>query len=147
MHPGSAWGAPPPFGSPIASMAQQVRPQGSRTDVALRHSLCRACKELEASGVADAEGFAELSAVRQQESMVITDDISDARLLILCETEGNESNGGGTFDIRRNDLDPRKHSIRWVPDLIGPPLRRAVGAPGMIGSPIIGSGSAGPSRP
>jgi len=69
--------------------------------------------------------------------------IMEQELLNLCDTEGNSSNGGGTFDTRRDAGGHGKHAIRWVPDLndgLNAP-HRAVGAPGEIGSPLVGQAS------
>jgi hypothetical protein len=68
-------------------------------------------------------------------------------LLDLCDTEGNQSNGGGSFETRRDDATGRVQ-IRWVPNGSEHIAQRAVGRSlGEIGSPVIGSGSGGGTSP
>ncbi|EOO03994.1 putative stress response protein nst1 protein [Phaeoacremonium minimum UCRPA7] len=124
--------------------------------------LCRVCRELSekskpsSSVTSTPEGskksepvneFISLDAIKAQVDILNPSNerpVSEEDLLALCETEGNMQNGGGSFDVREDG--PRRF-IRWVPSMnngIGPDglphLQRAVGAPGEIGSPIIGSG-------
>lgn len=69
--------------------------------------------------------------------------VKETDLINLCETEGNESNGGGVFDVHVNPLSGRKF-IRFLSGdgrARSQPLHRAVGAPGEIGSPTIGTGT------
>ncbi|KAG8673202.1 Stress response protein nst1 [Fusarium poae] len=137
------WGAPsvpPGFGmtSPIAGMSS-IRAPAQPRYVTVRAMLCQACKELASSG--DSEGYIDIGTLKSRiDAMSGDHSISELDLLNLCETEGSPSNGGGTFDIRRDAAGPGKHTVRWEPDLndgFGAPYR-AVGAPGEIGSPLVG---------
>jgi hypothetical protein len=109
--------------------------------VAVRLMICRACKNLEGS---TPDGFYDINAIRDQLEHLNPpgeQPVLEKELLDICETEGNSINGGGSFDIRR---DGNGHcSIRFENDII--PGHRPVGAPGEIGSPIVGGG--GLSRP
>jgi hypothetical protein len=138
--PGPGWGAPGPFAPQVPAMAHPPR----TTAVAIRSSLCRACQALEGTDRADPEGYIELAFIKAENQMTMG-DILEEELLDLCDTEGNQLNGGGSFEIRRNAKGPGRHAIRWVPDT-SPGQNRPVGAPGEIGSPVIGSGTAGFSR-
>ncbi|CAG1998574.1 unnamed protein product [Fusarium graminearum] len=137
------WGAPsvpPGFGmtSPIAGMSS-IRAPAQPRYVTVRAMLCQACKELASSG--DPEGYIDIASLKSRiDAMSGDHSISELDLLNLCETEGSPSNGGGTFDIRRDAGGPGKHTVRWEPDLsdgFGTPYR-AVGAPGEIASPLVG---------
>ncbi|KAK8143544.1 Stress response protein nst1 [Beauveria asiatica] len=157
------WGAPPPgmspggfsVGSPgggMRSLSQASRP------IAIRQMLCNACKALagtSSDGVGDGSGFVDLHALRSHiESQCNDPTITAQDLLNLCDTEGSASNGGGTFDVVKRDN--AAHAIRWVPDVTmldsllgsnglpggGPVFRQPVGAPGEIGSPLMGFSSA-----
>jgi hypothetical protein len=113
-----------------------TRPSQPRS-VAVRLMLCRACKILEGSSP---DNFHAITAVREQIDRLNSprdEPVSDKELLDLCETEGNPNNGGGFFDVR-NEPDGRV-LIRYEPDT--GPSQRPVGAPGDIGSPIVGSAS------
>ncbi|KAG0649776.1 Stress response nst1 [Hyphodiscus hymeniophilus] len=151
---GNTWGGPPnPFGtslpganymggwgngpSPNSSFGGGVGPQSVRTTqprgVAIRLNICRACKNLEGS---TSDGFYDVSIVKDQVAhLTAAGDapVSSQELLDICETEGNAMNGGGSFGIR-NDGNGQ-YSIRHEVD-----LPRSVGAPGDIGSPIVGGG-------
>lgn len=136
------WGAPsvPPgfgMGSPIPALSS-IRPPAQPRHVTVRLMLCQACKELANSG--DPEGFIGLAAVKSQIDALTGDQgLTEQDLLNLCDTEGSLSNGGGTFDVRRDAGGPGKHTVRWAPDLSDIyPQYRAVGAPGEIGSPLSG---------
>lgn len=137
------WGAPsvpPGFGmtSPIAGMSS-IRAPAQPRYVTVRAMLCQACKELASSG--DSDGYIDITTLKSRiDAMSGDHSISELDLLNLCETEGSPSNGGGTFDIRRDAGGPGKHTVRWDPDLndgFGASYR-AVGAPGEIGSPLMG---------
>jgi hypothetical protein len=111
--------------------------------------LCRACKEL-ADGEAnkgdisgtDKDDFIPLESIKGQVDLLNQGEpVTEPELLDICDTEGNHLNGGGSFDVRRDDSG--KVAIRWVSGNSAgdqPLLQRAVGAPGEIGSPIVGSG-------
>ncbi|GJC99422.1 stress response protein NST1 [Colletotrichum higginsianum] len=135
------WGSP--MIPPMPSLGQ-MRTGGNPRSVAVRLMLCRACKELQARSPDSAESFVDLAAIKAEvDQLSRMEIISEDDLLDLAETEGNAHNGGGTFDIRRDANGPGKHSVRWVPEFndMSQPHHRAVGAPGEIGSPIIGSGA------
>lgn len=120
--------------------------------VAVRLMLCQACRELGTSPSADPEGFVDVSTVKSHiDSLSGDTSISEQDLLDLCDTEGSLSNGGGTFDVRR-DPASSKNRIRFMPDQHHPGMNgggsgiaqqhyRAVGAPGEIGSPLMGQAS------
>ncbi|OAA72886.1 stress response protein nst1 [Akanthomyces lecanii RCEF 1005] len=155
------WGAPPPgmspggftVGSPGGSGFPGMRSvsQASR-HIAVRQMLCAACKTLAGSS-GDGSAFVDVAALQNHVEQQSNDPtISAQDLLNLCDTEGNASNGGGTFDVVKRDN--ATHAIRWVPDAMdalmsgsngvagGGPFRQAVGAPGEIGSPLMGFSAA-----
>ena len=111
--------------------------------VAVRLMLCKACKDLSSTGNCDGEGFTDLSSVRAQvEAQSGDSSVTAQDLMNLCDTEGSPSNGGGSFDVRRDANGAGKHTIRWVPDAgMQSQFRSAVGAPGEIGSPLAGYAS------
>lgn len=150
------WGAPPnPFGTsslpgagymggwgvPVNSSfgslggTTAVRSSQPRS-VAVRLMICRACKNLEGS---TPDGFNDINALKDQLEHLNPPGevpVSEKELLDICETEGNAINGGGSFDIRR---DANGHcSVQYQSDM--PTLQRPLGAPGEIGSPIVGGG-------
>lgn len=134
------WGSP--MMQPMPSLGQ-IRTAGNPRSVTVRLMLCRACKELQARSE-EPESFIDMSAVKSEvDHLSRMDVVSEDELLDLLETEGNAHNGGGTFEIRRDANGPGKHTVRWVPEFsdLSQPQHRAVGAPGEIGSPIIGGGS------
>ncbi|KAL3291650.1 stress response protein nst1 [Colletotrichum asianum] len=134
------WGSP--MMQPMPSLGQ-IRTAGNPRSVTVRLMLCRACKELQARSE-ESESFIDMSAVKSEvDHLSRMDVVSEEELLDLLETEGNAHNGGGTFEIRRDANGPGKHTVRWVPEFsdLSQPQHRAVGAPGEIGSPIIGGGS------
>ncbi|KAI0838864.1 hypothetical protein F5Y06DRAFT_34028 [Hypoxylon sp. FL0890] len=139
-----AWPPNPTFGAPTPGMrASQPR------SVAVRQMLVTACKDLE-EHAADSDRFIDLHAIKghvDSLSLPGHEPVSEAELLDMCETEGNPQNGGGSFDVRRGDNG--KTSIRFVPDpgTAPPPFPRSVGAPGEIGSPVVGAGSPNHSAP
>lgn len=134
--------------------------------MAIRKMLCRACEELSArhdaehhkaggmnnqknnkNGARGKLGFIPLQAIKakmDQLSQGTLQPVLEKEVLDICETEGNETNGGGSFDLR-HDQTAGQTSIRWVMGNHGSrtlslPVNRAVGAPGEISSPIVGSG-------
>ncbi|KAK0386988.1 hypothetical protein NLU13_5302 [Sarocladium strictum] len=153
----SAWGvtgppAPPGFhvGSPVANLATFRPAAQPPRHIAVRLMLCQACRELSASPAADPSGFVDISVVKSHIDTLSGGDssITEQDLLDLCDTEGSLSNGGGTFDVRR-DESSSKDLIRFIPDQLNggapQPPYRAVGAPppavGEIGSPLMSQAS------
>lgn len=160
MNGYNTWGAPNPFGpsslpgsnymggggwgsSPTSSFgAVGGAPMRQPRSVAVRLMLCRACKALEGS---TPDGFNDINVIKEQVDLINPPGetpVSEGELLDICETEGNLINGGGAFDIRQ---DGKSHSIRYENDT--PAHHRAVGAPGEIGSPIVGGASRFPGPP
>ena len=129
------WGGPSPNSSFGGNGPQTVRTTQPRS-VAVRLNICRACKNLEGS---TSDGFYDVDAVKDQVAHLTGPGeapVTDKELLDICETEGNVMNGGGSFDIR-NDGNGQ-FSIRHEIELSS--SHRPVGAPGEIGSPIVGGG-------
>ncbi|KAK1978853.1 salt tolerance down-regulator-domain-containing protein [Colletotrichum cereale] len=136
------WGSP--MMPPMPSLGQ-IRTAGNPRSVTVRLMLCRACKELQNRNADASDSFVDLAAIKAEvDQLSRMEVVSEEDLLALAETEGNAQNGGGTFEIRRDANGPGQHSVRWVPEFndMAHPHHRAVGAPGEIGSPIIGSGTA-----
>lgn len=102
--------------------------------VALRHMLCQACQTLRESGQATGEGYVDFSAAKASIYGALGHDVPDSELLAISETEGSAQNGGGSFD---SVGDGAQRLIRWVS---GAGEKVALGAPGDIGSPVIGAG-------
>jgi hypothetical protein len=145
------WGSPAQPSSAFNMQGGLGRPNQPRS-VAIRQMLCRICKEM-----ADAEaqspdtrsdmcrdGYASLEAIKAQMDMQNPGEgISEHELLNMCDTEGNSSNGGGSFDVRRQA--GGSVSIRWESggggDTYGQPLmQRPVGAgSGEVRSPKVGA--------
>ena len=128
------WGSGPSPNSSFGGGPQTVRTAQPR-GVAVRLNICRACKNLEGS---TSDGFYDVNVIKDQVAhLTISGDapVSTQEILDICETEGNAMNGGGSFDIRN---DGGQCSIRYEADL--PNSQRPVGAPGEIGSPIVGGG-------
>jgi len=155
MNSYNTWGAPPnPFGTSSlpgsnylgwgsvnssfgnVGVTPTVRSSQPRS-VAVRLMICRACKNLEGS---TPDGFYDINSIREQLEHLNPpgeQPVSEKELLDICDTEGNAINGGGSFDIRADGNG--RHSVRYEND-IPPSNHRPVGAPGEIGSPIVGSG-------
>ncbi|KAI1136921.1 hypothetical protein F5Y05DRAFT_419839 [Hypoxylon sp. FL0543] len=137
-----AWPPNPTFGAPTPGM-RSSQPRS----VAVRQMLVSACKDLE-NHAADTDRYIDLHAIKghvDSLSLPGHEPVSEAELLDMCETEGNPQNGGGSFDVRHGDNG--KISIRFEPDggSAPTPFPRSVGAPGEIGSPIVGNGSPSPA--
>jgi len=135
------WGAAPPslggFGMPLIDRINEPR------TVAVRKMLCRACKALAMDASAKGEennGFIPVEKVKEQVDLFNGQPVDEKELLDMCETEGNDINGGGSFDVQEDE--PGKRFIRYVSNNgrtnSQPLIHRAVGAPGEIGSPIVG---------
>ena len=129
------WGPPSSVSSSFGSQGPMGRPTQPRS-VAVRVMMCRACEEAVSEGAATEDGFITLDTIKGKVDMFFKGEVSEAELLVLCDTEGNDNNGGGSFDIRQDSSD--KSQVRWAssaPFGAQPFLHRAVGAPGEIGSP------------
>jgi len=122
------------------------RPSEPRS-VAVRKMLRRACEELAAAACRTPEGSAEvkdnfiaLDLIKAQVELLNHGHAVDEKeLLDICETEGNEVNGGGSFDVR-DDEQGGKY-IKFVSGSERPtpqPVQKAVGYP--PSSPVGGSG-------
>lgn len=145
------WG-PGPLGSTFGAPGVPDRPYTEPRSVQVRKMLRRTCEELAASAAADeakhdaGDGFVPIQdiLVRMESYNFGNSAVTVQELLDLCETEGNDTNGGGSFDVRGDT--PETRSIRYVSGSgrnNSQPLYRAVGAPGEIGSPVVGAGSFG----
>ncbi|CZS91142.1 related to Stress response protein nst1 [Rhynchosporium graminicola] len=161
MNGYNGWGAPNPFGPSSlpgsnymggvgggggwgssannsfgAHSHQPMRPSQPRS-ISVRLMLCRACKSLEGT---TADNFFPLNLIKEKVDLLNPPNeqpVSEKEILDICETEGNGVNGGGAFDIR-NEEDGKPVSIRFGDDDTS---NRPMGAPGEIGSPIVGFSS------
>ncbi|KAK3936749.1 salt tolerance down-regulator-domain-containing protein [Diplogelasinospora grovesii] len=150
------WGPPATAGMSFGGPGLVERPMEPRS-VAVRKMLRRACEEL-----ADAESKKAAAEGKKSDGFIPLDDIKvqveifnhghpvdEKELLDMTETEGNEINGGGIFDVRQ-DSSTGNATIRFVSSSgrsdSQPLIHRAVGAPGEIGSPIVGGGCFGSSN-
>lgn len=114
--------------------AQNNRPAQSRP-VGVRLMICRACKNLEGSSP---EKFSSISAIKEQVDQMNPPNeqpVSEKEILDICETEGNAINGGGSFEIREE-----VNGNWWIRFENEALPHRPLGAPGEIGSPILGNG-------
>jgi hypothetical protein len=140
---GNFMGAGYPFGSANSSFGAVGGSQNMRSSqphgrsVAVRLALCRACKHFDGS---TPDGWIELELIKDQVNYMAFEEglVSEKELLDICETEGNAVNGGGSFEVRKDEND--HFSIRYESDLA--PHHRPLGAPGQIGSPVVGRGMA-----
>lgn len=141
------WGTPGSSASTFGGQGVVDRPIEPRS-VAVRKMLRRACEELaEAESKKDggksgpSNGFIPLEKIKAQvEALNHGHPVDEKELLDICETEGNEVNGGGSFDVQEEG-EGRK-LIRFVSGNERPtpqPVQKAVGFhPGS--SPIGGGG-------
>jgi hypothetical protein len=120
-----------PFGTVSSSSTLRASQPHGRS-VAIRLMLCRACKNLEASSH---DGFTDISSIIDYIGSSGEGPVSEKEILDICETEGNPLNGGGSFDIHKDSNN--RYSIRHENETSS---QRPVGAPGEIGSPIVGAG-------
>jgi hypothetical protein len=139
------WGHPMPPVSTFGGPGIVDRPIEPRS-VAVRKMLRRACEDLAESEGKQAEAsdnFIALERIKTQvEIFNLGYAVDEKELLDICETEGNEVNGGGSFDVR--DENPGSKSIRFVSGNERPmpqPVQKAVGY--HPGSPVGGNGSGG----
>jgi hypothetical protein len=137
-HPGLSnptWGVPnlsPPFNmaTPVPNLGA-MRP-GPFNHLTLRVILCQAIKDLVHAGQADGEGFLDFQAVKVHLDST-HGELGEQEVKDVLDTEGNASNGGGTFDSK---LIRGHHLVRWLPDSGEAPQPRSIGALGQIGSPV-----------
>ncbi|KAI6779333.1 stress response protein nst1-like protein [Emericellopsis cladophorae] len=146
------WGPSPvstagnPFGGPAGLWSSPVVPnafgmgspapmfgharQPPTGPIALRSMVCQTCRELVSHGQSDAEGFIELPVLLG----LIEDRYGKPEydLAGLLDTEGNASNGGGSFETKRVR---GTESVRWVPD---DHFARSPRSAGQIGNPLGG---------
>lgn len=135
------WPASPSLGFSVPSGMVRPAPARPPASVAIRQILCNVCRDL-AIKEPSKDGLISLSSV--QEAMKTYVDINpmgdgpltENDIVALCETEGTMANGGGNFDIHEGEGVSK--NIRWNPDRNPQPLG-AFGAPGHIGSPVMGS--------
>ncbi|KAI1815183.1 hypothetical protein GGS20DRAFT_544764 [Poronia punctata] len=136
-HPPSnvGWPPNPAFGSPHPMATRAAQPRS----VFIRQLLVRACRELEAHA-GDASGYTRLSLIKDHiDSINVNDPIDEGELLDICETEGNAQNGGGSFEVQRDNNDTIIIRFDKGDDIGHGILPRHVRAPpGEIGSPIVG---------
>ncbi len=147
------WGHPMPPAATFGGQGVVDRPIEPRS-VAVRKMLRRACEDLvdneskKVDGKAD-DNFIPLERIKTQVEIFNHGyPVDEKELLDICETEGNEVNGGGSFDVR--DSEPGGKLIRFVSGNERPmpqPVQKAVGyhpgSPGPIGSGeggLVGSG-------
>ncbi|KAL2066873.1 hypothetical protein VTL71DRAFT_1297 [Oculimacula yallundae] len=131
---GGGWGSAANSSFGGMGGGQPMRSSQPRS-VAVRLMICRACKSLEGT---TADNFFDINLIKEKVDLLNppTDQpVSEKELLDICETEGNAVNGGGSFDIRQ---DGKSQSIRYESDVLP---HRPLGAPGEIGSPIVGHSS------
>ena len=144
--------APPGFGAPVGWPASpslgfsapigigRVAPARPPASVAIRQILCNVCRDLAMKEPAK-DGFIPLSSLQEAVKTYVDFNpmgdgpLTESDIVALCETEGNMANGGGTFELAD---EAGTKNIRWNPDKMAQPLG-AFGAPGQIGSPVLGS--------
>lgn len=129
----AGWGQPIPnaFNSNSAIRA------GHPSSVTVRLALCKACKTLASTAP---DGYIEMSVIRGQVEKILCEEPPlERELLEICETEGNSHNGGGVFEVR---TDTNGHNFIKHESGDDGDRHRTLGAPGEIGSPVVGSGVA-----
>ncbi|KAL2152961.1 hypothetical protein VTH82DRAFT_4116 [Thermothelomyces myriococcoides] len=143
---GMPWGHPIPSAATFGGQGIVDRPIEPRS-VAVRKMLRRACEELANAERGSPEGHAEskdgfipLEKIKAQVELFTHGyAVDEKELLDICETEGNEVNGGGSFDVRDDGQGGK--SIRFVLGDERPtpqPVQLAVGY--HPGSPVNGNG-------
>jgi len=133
----SAQPGPPPFAAPGVAVASS---RGRQQTNQLRDALRRAyLAEVELSN-ASPEGYADFSSLfhKMTQSMPMPMRVTEQSLIEISETEGNKDNGGGTFETRSSN---GRCVIRWEAGAADAGQHHPLGAPGQIGSPVIGSGA------
>ncbi|KAK4191928.1 salt tolerance down-regulator-domain-containing protein [Podospora australis] len=110
----STWG---PLSQPSSFSGHGVmdRPLEARS-ITVRKMLRRACQELSHVdfGTEGMTGFIPLKQIKTQMAHVkMSPPIGDQEILEICETEGNELNGGGIFEVREDSMQGET-SIQFV---------------------------------
>lgn len=97
---GMPWGHAMPSASTFGPPGAVDRPIEPRS-VAVRKMLRRACEELaNAEGSTERNDFIPLEMIKMRvENLNHGNAVDEKDLLDICETEGNEVNGGGSFDV------------------------------------------------
>ncbi|KAJ4403502.1 Stress response protein nst1 [Neurospora sp. IMI 360204] len=127
--------APPGIMGRNPSIVERSAPRS----VTLRKALCAVCEDLGAGGSSSYDGFIPLGEIMVHMKQFT---VNEKEVLDICDTEGNPSNGGGSFVVRDPSSPTGTPLIRYVPDddASRAPYR-PIKHPGDIGSPIVGSGS------
>jgi len=135
---GSGWSSNNAFGIIGGPNRHASRP------VTVRILACQACKQLTSNNsTKNSNGFHSIDSImRQVEQLKPPHEgpVQLRELLQICDTEGNAQNGGGSFTIQ--DEPPHGIWVKWEPENSGPMGARGAGAPGEIGSPMMGSSMA-----
>jgi hypothetical protein len=134
-------GWPHTNGAAFGSLSGPSGRPGQPRSVAVRLMLCRACKNLEGN---TQDTFHSIDDIRDQVERLLPlrdEMVSERELLDICETEGNSTNGGGTFEVKAEN---GTTMIRYEVSTLS--SGRPAGVPGEIGSPIVGSGMPAISR-
>ncbi|KAL4945050.1 salt tolerance down-regulator-domain-containing protein [Aspergillus oleicola] len=122
------------FGTGAHHRAHTSRP------VSIRLWIIQACKQLSTmSPSKGTDGYHEVKAVlRQVEQLRPPNEpsISLKEMLDICDTEGNATNGGGSFIVKSNSMGDL---VKFEPDTNSATGHRGSIAPGEIGSPIPSS--------
>lgn len=128
-----------PLAMPWGHVAPAASTFGGQRSVVVRKMLRRACEELadaeskkgdDGKSKAEAtDGFIPLEKIKAQVEMYNHGHpVEEKELLDICDTLGNESNGGGSFDVREDGQNGK--SIRFVSGNERPtpqPVQKAVG--------------------
>lgn len=138
---GGSGGWPQSTATSFSSVAVPPRAHQPRP-VAIRLSVCQVCRALQGTSE---DGYLDVAHVRDEVNATFphTDvPVSELEILEICETEGSPNNGGGSFDIRKDAGD--RHSILYEAEVAPRSSNQSFGAPGDIGSPVVGGARFGP---
>lgn len=127
----AGWGAQPhsSFGAVGGNTGRPSQPRNA----ALRQMLVDATTTLASN---NPDGWINIIAVKKEVEKLIghrNENISIDELEALCDTEGNQMNGGGHFEV--DNSNPGQMVIRFISDPRSS-NHSNVGAPGEIGSPV-----------